>query len=106
MKSISWEEGGIMIDGNARDFINKLYYEDHYAIYKANKYYFNGCQAKRLENGNEDVKMEVYNLTLDTTVFSVTRSNATDCLESFQNAPIFDGKTFWEVESEIEWVDE
>lgn len=25
--------------------------------------------------------------------------------ESFQNAPIFDGKTFWEVEAEIEWID-
>ena len=28
------------------------------------------------------------------------------CLEAFLDAPIFDGKTFWEAESEIEWVDD
>ena len=95
-----------MIDGNAMEFISKLYYEDAYAIFNANKYYFNGCQSTRLDDGNETVRMEVYNLTLDTTVFSVTRSNATACLEVFQNATIFNGKTFWEVESEIAWVDE
>ena len=26
--------------------------------------------------------------------------------ELFQSAPIFDGKTFWEVEQEIQWVDD
>lgn len=28
-----------------------------------------------------------------------------DCMHAFEKAPIFDGKTFWEVESEIEWID-
>ncbi len=27
-------------------------------------------------------------------------------VEKFLQAPIFDGKTFWEVEQEIEWVDD
>lgn len=29
-----------------------------------------------------------------------------ECLIAFLDARIFDGKTFWEVESEIEWVDD
>ncbi len=29
-----------------------------------------------------------------------------ECLNAFLDARIFDGKTFWEVESEIEWVDD
>lgn len=32
--------------------------------------------------------------------------SAMKCLEEFLKAPIFDGKTFWEVEEEIEWFDE
>ncbi len=28
------------------------------------------------------------------------------CGDAFQKAHIFDGKTFWEVEQEIEWLDE
>ncbi len=27
------------------------------------------------------------------------------CLYAFENAPIWNGKTFWEIENEIEWVD-
>lgn len=28
------------------------------------------------------------------------------CVEAFEKALILNGKTFWEAESEIEWVDE
>jgi hypothetical protein len=28
-----------------------------------------------------------------------------ECVEAFLKARIFNGKTFWEVESEINWVD-
>ena len=33
-----------MIDGNAKEFISKLSYEDHYAVYNGKKYFFNGCR--------------------------------------------------------------
>ena len=95
-----------MVDGNARDFIEKLHYEDHYAIYNGEKFFFNGCQTKILENGTKSVKLEVYNLTKNSTVLSVTKATATDCVDAFQDAPIWNGKTFWAVESEIKWVDE
>ena len=44
------------------NFIEKLHYEDHYAIYNGEKLFFNGCQTKILENGTKSVKLEVYNL--------------------------------------------
>lgn len=31
--------------------------------------------------------------------------NQRDCQQAFIKAPIFDGKTFWEAEQDIEWVD-
>lgn len=95
-----------MIDGNARDFLNKLYYEDHYVIFNGEKYFLNGCQTKKLDNGTESVRLEVYNLTRDTTVFSVTKTSAADCIDAFEEAVIWNGRTFWEIESEIMWVDE
>ncbi|WP_406533591.1 hypothetical protein [Methanobrevibacter sp.] len=95
-----------MIDGSAREFINKLYYEDHYVVYKDNKYFLNGCQTKHLENGTDSVRLEVYNLTKNLTVFSITKSTANDCVEAFQDAPIWSGKTFWEIENQMQWVDE
>ena len=95
-----------MVDGNARDFIEKLHYEDHYAIYNGEKFFFNGCQTKILENGTKSVKLEVYNLTKNSTVLSVTKSTATDCVDVFHDTPICNRKTFWAIESEIKWVDE
>lgn len=29
-----------------------------------------------------------------------------ECLSNFLKAPIFNGKTFWEAENEIKWVDD
>lgn len=95
-----------MIDGNARDFLNKLYYEDHYVVYNGDKYFLNGCQTGYTTDGKKRVKLEVYNLSKDTTVYSVTKSTATECIEDFQDAIIWSGKAFWHAESEIIWVDE
>lgn len=95
-----------MIDGNARDFLNKLYYEDHYVIFSGEKYFLNGCQTEKKKDGTKSVRLEVYNLTQDTTVFSVTKTTAVDCIEAFEEASIWNGRTFWEIESEIIWVDE
>ena len=38
-------------------------------------------------------------------VWEYNGSSITEGQEEFQTAPIFDGKTFWEVEQEMEWVD-
>lgn len=39
------------------------------------------------------------------TIFNRTASTADKCLELAQNEPIFGGKTFWEAEPEMEWVE-
>lgn len=95
-----------MIDGNTRDFINKLYYEDHYVVYENEKYFLNGCQTTHHDDGTESVRLEVYNLDKGTTVFSVTKSSAVECIDNFQDAVIWNGKSFWNAESKMIWVDE
>lgn len=96
-----------MIDGNANDFLNKLYYEDHYVIFNDEKYFFNGCQCQKDTNGNIiNVRLEVYNLSKDKTVFSTVQQSADKCISIFENAPIWNGKNFWEAENSFKWVDE
>ena len=95
-----------MIDGSPKEFIDKLSYEDHYVIFQGKKFFLNGCQSKKDENGNIiDVVLEVYNLTDSRTIFTVTKKSAFECIQDFENAKIWNKKAFWEAESEIEWVD-
>lgn len=95
-----------MIDGNASDFIDMLSYEDHYALFCGKKYFLNGCQTQTGTDGHTViVRLEVYCLTDHTTVYSTSQKNASDCLTAFQAAKIWNGKSFWEAESEITWVD-
>ena len=95
-----------MIDGNAKDFIDKLSYEDHYVIYDGKKFFFNGCQVTKDEKGKIiKVVLEIYNLTCNSTIFSTSRLSISDCITDFENAKIWNGKTFWEVEKDMQWVD-
>lgn len=96
-----------MIDGNVTQFIESLFFEDAYILYEGKKYFINGCCCNFDENHEiVNVKLEVYNLDEGRTVFSVIKPTQTECVTAFEDAPIFNGKTFWDVEQEIQWVDD
>lgn len=38
-------------------------------------------------------------------VFEFEGDTITDCIEAFENAPIWAGKTFYDAESEMTWID-
>ena len=96
-----------MINGDANVFIDQLSYEDHYVLFNDVKYFLNGCQVSENDEGKIiNVRLEVYDLTSQTTIYSVTKKSASECLVAFQDAKIWNGKSFWEVEQEIEWVDD
>lgn len=40
----------------------------------------------------------------DDHLWSTEAGTMRECFERFLEAPIFDGKTFWQVESELEWI--
>ena len=96
-----------MINGDANVFIDQLSYEDHYVLFNGVKYFLNGCQVNKNDEGKIiSVRLEVYDLTSQTTIYSVTKKNSSECLVAFQDAKIWNGKSFWEVEQDIEWVDD
>ena len=96
-----------MIDGNVKEFIDKLSYEDHYVIYSGEKFFFNGCQVTKDKQGNiVKVVLEIYNLSRNTTIFSTAQRSISNCIAEFEKAKIWNGKSFWEVEKDMQWVDE
>lgn len=95
-----------MTDGNASDFINKLSYEDHYILFNNKKFFLNGCQTKKDRNENVlEVRLEIYDLSTESTVFSVSKKSIQECLTAFEDAKIWDGKSFWEAEKDMKWID-
>lgn len=91
-----------MINGDAREFIEGLYYGDErFFCYKGCKYFLQGyyIDGKPL--------LEMYAIESEENKFKwrAVAENVDYPVNKFEDAPIFDGKTFWQVEDEIEWVD-
>ena len=38
-------------------------------------------------------------------VYDFEGTSIPECIAAFENAPIWDGKTFWQAEQEMKWVD-
>lgn len=93
-----------MIGGNPHDFLDRIYScQDTIYIYDNIKYWFQGY----MPNSNS-VHMEIiqYQPASEHNVWSYDASSISDCQQAFVHAPLFNGKTFWEAEQDIQWVDD
>lgn len=91
-----------MINGNPNEFIDAIYTcQDIVFIYDKTKYWFQGYIVEN------KVHMEIfqYEPAKDGYIGEYNGQSLSEGQENFQNAPVFNGKTFWQVEQEIEWVD-
>ena len=92
-----------MINGDAGDFIDRIYTcQDTVFIYDEKKYCFQGYMI----NPNT-IHMEVFQVepSKDEYIWEYNGNSICEGQVAFQEAPIFNGKSFWEVEKEIEWID-
>ena len=92
-----------MINGNPATFIDTVYSgQEIFFLYDGNKYMYQGYTV------NDVCHMEIQQHIpwVSELVWHAQNSSMQECLEEFEKAPIFNGKSFWDVESEIEWVDE
>jgi len=91
-----------MINGNANEFIDGLYYGDErFFIYNGNKYFIQGYYV------DNKPMLEIYVIENPEIAFEWRKisDNNEYPVRDFENAKIFNGKSFWEVETTIEWVD-
>ena len=94
-----------MINQDVYDFLNQIFCDWKFA-YKDHTYFFDGYSDK---NGST---LHVYKwktddpsgLVEEDIVFN--NSTMDECKRDFLASKIFDGKTFWEVQDEMEYVDD
>lgn len=93
-----------MINGNANEFVDRIYScQDTVFIYDGIKYWFQGYMPTE-----DSVHMEIFQQqpSSEEYIWEYNGKSIEEGQQLFLKAPIFNGKTFWEVETEIEWVDD
>ena len=98
-----------MINGDPHEFVDHLYSgQDTVFVFHGVKYWFQGYTVEETKTDH----MEIFQYqpspepTGDYYLWTCDADSMEKCLDAFLDAPIFDGKCFWDVESEIEWVDD
>lgn len=98
-----------MINGDVKEFVESLHYEERTVFYNDRNYFFNGCCCLLNDSGDEVYRFEIYLLDDEgrgETIYSVQGATAQECIDKFLSATLFNGKTFYEVEkdmTEIDW---
>ena len=91
-----------MINGDINAFMNMLTYgEELIYTYKGKKYFSQGYTTK---DGKYVFELQLWEPYEDI-LWQVSGLSCQESLALFLKEPLFDGKTFPEIESEAEWVD-
>jgi hypothetical protein len=92
-----------VINGEAREFIDGLHYGDErFFLYKGKKYFIQGFY----KDGKPMLEVYIFEPSDSKFEWRAFSEDSSYPVAEFENAKIFDGKTFWDVEQEIEWVDD
>ncbi len=94
-----------MIDGNITEFIDQLYYgQEIVFLYKEKKYFIQGWYDQDKKTATmvlEDVNEQQFNGYL----WECHADKMDQCANAFLSAPIWDGKDFLQIESDVTWSD-
>ena len=78
------------------DFISDLYYNSETEfVYQNKRYIISGYID------DSEYTLELYNVSQVKRLFKMTDISREKCVEAFEEAPIFNGKTIYEVEKDI-----
>ena len=94
--------GGLKLkNGDVREFVDHIHYGDELCfLYEGKKYFLEGWT----NNGSLDLCL--YEMT-DNGEKHIWKGNATHYpVEAFLEAKIWNGKSFWDAEQDMEWVDD
>lgn len=94
-----------MEGGRVNDFIDAFSYQSVAVVFQGEKFFSDGITT--MPDGGHSFFIIKVNENGDflEDVYEFEGETITDCIEAFENAPIWDGKTFYNAESEMMWVD-
>ncbi|MBQ7251901.1 MAG: hypothetical protein IJS32_04790 [Kiritimatiellae bacterium] len=98
-----------MKKGDTRDFLETIASQDAWLRIGERGFFVNGCCTFKDKEGVEHARLEIYEMGPDLQtwvqdVCSITKPTVQEAMEEFLRIPLIDGKTFWELEPELEWV--
>ncbi len=100
-----------MKKGTTREFLETIAAQDAWIHYKDRFFFVNGCCCDWDRKTGKVVwaRLEMYELDSDhgnaiAEVCSITKPTVREVIDEFVSIPLIDGKTFWELENELEWV--
>jgi len=92
-----------MINGDINEFTDKLWSgEELIFVYNGKKYFAQGVTD---ENGEYSFGIQMWEPE-EKMLWEISGNDQQRNYEEFIKQSIFDGKTFWEIEKDTEWVDE
>ena len=92
-----------MINGNPAEFVDTVYSgQEIFFLFDGKKYMYQGF----VEDGVCHMEIQQHIPWTTDNVWEVKGTSMQICMEKFLEARIFNGRTFWEVEDKIEWLDE
>ena len=97
-----------MKDGNVYDFLYHAGYEEVAVEYNGYKYFFYGLRKDEV-TGLYTFVVERYTMNNPEWIYAGVYDKAAptkaECLEQFFQTPLSDGKTFWELEKDMTWIE-
>jgi hypothetical protein len=85
-----------MINGDVKEFVDRIYScQDAIFVF----------QCYTIPNKGVHIEVFQYQPPCEEYVWEYDGKTIAECQDAFLKAPIFGGKTFWNTETEIEWVD-
>ncbi len=91
-----------MINGNIDEFVDKLWSGEELSYtYNGRKYF---SQGYLLDNGQYRFELQLWEPE-GKMLWHIEGLTHQKSFDTFMEQPFFEGKTFWQVEQEIEWVD-
>lgn len=97
-----------MKDGNVYEFLDHSSYEEVAVEYGGYKFFFYGLRRDPITN-LYSFTIERYELGFNgayiDTVYDKQAPSKKECMEQFYYSPLFDGKTFWELEKDMTWIE-
>lgn len=95
-----------MKGGNVNDFLEHATYEEVAVRYHGRKYFFHGL-LRNPDTGRFEFTIDLWDDAdryVDT-VYQASAPTEEECMRRFLSDAVIDGRRFWEIEGEMEWVD-
>lgn len=88
------------------EFLEHTQYEECAVLYNNTKYFFHGLMFDENE-GQYTYVVDVWDKgnRYEKTVINVSENNAQACIDKALKENAFEGKSFWDVESDLEWIE-